>query len=119
MEGITILATKAIYMEPSFSAHFGLFIGIAGAIAFAVTALDTRSWLDTVEIIVFSGLAIVFLALGILSWKVIEKQTSVFSHYEYKVLIDDSVSLNEFNEKYEILDQEGQIYTVIERKVEE
>lgn len=119
MEGITILATNSVYMEPSFWAQIGLIIGTAGVISFAIHALGNHSLLDTVEIIVFSGLAIVFLALGILSWKVIEKQTSVFSHYEYKVLIDDSVSLNEFNEKYEILDQEGQIYTVIERKVEE
>ena len=36
-------------------------------------------------------------------------------HIEYKVTIDDSVSMNEFLDKYEILDQEGKIYTVKER----
>ena len=40
------------------------------------------------------------------------------SHYEYKVLIDESVSLVEFNEKYEIIGQEGSIYTIIERETE-
>jgi len=39
-----------------------------------------------------------------------------FSHIEYKVTIDDSVSMNEFLDKYEILDQEGKIYTVKERE---
>jgi hypothetical protein len=34
----------------------------------------------------------------------------------YKVTIDDSVSMNEFLDKYEILDQEGKIYTVKERE---
>ena len=34
----------------------------------------------------------------------------------YKVTIDDSVSMNEFLDKYEILDQEGKIYTVRERE---
>ena len=29
---------------------------------------------------------------------------------------DDSVSMNEFLDKYEILDQEGKIYTVKEKK---
>lgn len=29
---------------------------------------------------------------------------------------DDSVSMNEFLDKYEILDQEGKIYTVKERE---
>lgn len=38
------------------------------------------------------------------------------SHIEYKVTIDDSVSMNDFLDKYEILDQEGKIYTVRERE---
>ena len=38
------------------------------------------------------------------------------SHIEYKVTIDDSVLMNEFLDKYEILDQEGKIYTVRERE---
>jgi hypothetical protein len=33
----------------------------------------------------------------------------------YKVVIDDSVSMNEFLEKYEIIDQDGKIYTVREK----
>ena len=33
-----------------------------------------------------------------------------------KVTINDSVSMNEFLDKYEILDQEGKIYTVKERE---
>lgn len=38
------------------------------------------------------------------------------SYIKYKVTIDDSVSMNEFLDKYEILDQEGKIYTVKERE---
>ena len=38
------------------------------------------------------------------------------SHTELKVTIDDSVSMNEFLDKYEILDQEGKIYTVKEKE---
>ena len=33
---------------------------------------------------------------------------------QYKVVIDDSVSMNEFVEKYEIIDQDGKIYIVRE-----
>lgn len=36
--------------------------------------------------------------------------------YEYKVIIDDSVSMNDFLDKYEIIDQEGKIYIVRERE---
>jgi hypothetical protein len=34
---------------------------------------------------------------------------------QYKVTITDEVKMNDFIEKYEILDQEGKIYTVKER----
>jgi hypothetical protein len=36
----------------------------------------------------------------------------------YKVIISDEVSMNEFLERYEIIEQEGKIYTVRERSEE-
>ena len=38
---------------------------------------------------------------------------------EYKVIISDEVSMNEFMDNYEILDREGKIYTIRERELEE
>lgn len=38
---------------------------------------------------------------------------------QYKVTISDEVLMNEFLEKYEIIGQEGKIYTVRERSVGE
>ena len=43
------------------------------------------------------------------------KNKNSIDHIEYKVTISDEVSLTEFNEKYEILEQDGKIYTVKER----
>ena len=37
------------------------------------------------------------------------------AYTEYQVTIDDSVSFNEFTEKYEIIDSDGKIYTVKEK----
>lgn len=34
---------------------------------------------------------------------------------QYKVVISDEVSMNEFTENYEIIDQDGKIYTVRDR----
>lgn len=34
----------------------------------------------------------------------------------YQVVVDDSVSMNDFNKRYEIIEQEGQIITVKERE---
>lgn len=39
--------------------------------------------------------------------------------YEYKVTIDDSVSMVEFLEKYEIISQEGKIYTIRDVEVQD
>jgi len=39
--------------------------------------------------------------------------------YEYKVTIDDSVSMVEFLEKYEIVTQEGKIYTIRDVEVQD
>lgn len=42
--------------------------------------------------------------------------TTVEYETRYKVTISDEVSMNEFLDKYEIIEQEGKIYTVRERE---
>lgn len=37
----------------------------------------------------------------------------------YKVLISDEVNFNEFNDKYDVLNQEGKIFVIRDKKVEE
>ncbi len=56
--------------------------------------------------------------IGILPWMLVAAITSTPVSYEthYKVTIDDSVSMTEFMGKYEIIDQDGKIYTVRERE---
>jgi len=44
-----------------------------------------------------------------------EHSEKVFDHTEYKVLINEEVNFIEFNEKYEIINQEGEIFTIIEK----
>lgn len=36
---------------------------------------------------------------------------------EYKVTIDDSVGFNEFNSRYEIISNDGDVYTVIDKEL--
>jgi hypothetical protein len=38
---------------------------------------------------------------------------------QYQVLINEEVSMTEFNERYEIVDQEGQIFTIREKEIDE
>ena len=43
------------------------------------------------------------------------KQTNPNTYVEYKVLIDDTASWNDIYNNYEIIDQEGKIYTIKEK----
>jgi hypothetical protein len=52
--------------------------------------------------------------LGLFCGHVTEKPTAYET--QYKVTVSDKTPMNEFMEKYEIVDQEGRIYTVRERE---
>ena len=59
---------------------------------------------------------LVGMLVGVLVWAIIVATTEKPIAYEtqYKVTISDEVSMNDFLERYEIVDQEGKIYTVRE-----
>lgn len=44
----------------------------------------------------------------------IDNATKVPNYNTYEVILDDSVSMNEFMNAYEVLEQRGQIYVVKE-----
>lgn len=58
---------------------------------------------------VLAIVAIVLMFIGLLA------ETDEIIDTTYQVTISDDVNFVEFNEKYEIIDQEGRIYTVRER----
>ena len=64
---------------------------------------------------VILGCATLF-AMGILDSY--STTTEEIEYYEYKVTIDDSVPMKEFLSKYEIINQEGEIFTIVERENE-
>lgn len=103
MDGVTILQTIPAYFE-SFPGTLTLIMLIAGVVFMFIgcTSLD-KSYLIGI------GLAILTFAVCI----------GVKSHPEqYKVTIDDSVSYNEFTDHYKIIETDGKILTVEERKGE-
>ena len=114
MNGVEILSSETIYntILPKCWLGIGLGCGFIFAFAMALCFANDRIVLGLVCIALMFGSAIVGSLGGTPS------ATDV-NHIEYKVTIDDSVSMNEFLDKYEILDQEGKIYTVKERNYEE
>ena len=55
------------------------------------------------------------LCVALLMGTKIRQTTNQIDYIEHEVLINDSVSLTEFNEKYEIVSQKGKIYIVREK----
>ena len=109
MTGVEILSSETFYntILPEWCTTMGVigaFICILCAIRLFADCYDIAPWISL-------AVSVVFIVLSILGL-IVDKDN--IDHIEYKVTIDDSVSMNEFLEKYEILDQEGKIYTVKE-----
>lgn len=115
MTGVEVLAVEEIAI--GFAFNWSEFWGMA-SIVFCVLlvlgciiAILESNW---VPIIPF---CILGLLLGSLLGFASGDANGIPIEYEnqYKVIISDEVSMNEFIEKYEIIDQEGKIYTVREK----
>ncbi len=111
MNGVEILSSETIYntILPEWCAITGLLLAGVCLVCMCELFANDYTWAGFVALI----LMLVCVVLGALG--LIKNKTDI-SHIEYKVTIDDSVSMNEFLDKYEILDQEGKIYTVKERE---
>ena len=112
MTGVEILSSEAIYntILPEWCLAVSLLCGFVFVIIMAACFASDRIMLGFICIALALGSGVVGSLGGTLS------KTDI-SHIEYKVTIDDSVSMNEFLDKYEIIDQEGKIYTVKERVI--
>ena len=115
MAGVEILATEEVAVAWGFSwtAFIVTFIVVAigGLIASIVTGIQYNSFSFGVFMFV-----ILFIVAGLFGWlagEMLGEPTEYETHY--KVTISDEVSMNEFLERYEIVDQDGKIFTVRER----
>ena len=111
MNGVEILSSETIYntILPEYWLGIGLGCALLFVFAMSLCFANDHIILGCIYIALALGSVIVGGLGGAYS-------NTDISYTEYKVTIDDSVSMNEFLDKYEILDQEGKIYTVKERK---
>ena len=113
MEGVTILNTIEV-MECTWG--FSI-VGLIIAILSLLFLIGIIFSIIKNEVIITSFLSL-FVVFGVvISTMCFGSVNEYFDHYKYQVIVDDSVSLIEFTEKYEILDQEGLIYTVKEKEI--
>ena len=117
MSGIEVLTSNevvAAYEKFNWSS-FWITIAIA---AFGALIVGLAAGLDSGDGVmgIFAFLVTLIIG-GLVFGPLIGYNTGEPIKYEtqYKITIDDSVSMIEFLDKYEIIDQDGKIYTVRER----
>lgn len=112
MEGITVLSENEIMNMPTWTLVITIIGFIIFAISFMIFAICSNKIIQTIFAI-NSICCFIFYIFGLFCMTFIENPTG---KYEYKVTISDEINLVEFNEKYEIINQEGLIYTIKEKE---
>lgn len=124
MEGIRILAEQIIYKENLIAEiAFGINTGAALVmgiviLTFFFTAIECNdfTFVPSLIIFVFIGLFVTSSFLAIKSYE--DLQHKEIDYIEKKVILEDTIQMNEFCNYYEILGQDGEIYIVRERPIE-
>lgn len=115
MNGVEILATEKVISETAFNwTGFwitGIIIIIISLILVILEFL--RGEIEDAWWVFFVGI-ILATTVSYASGKVTEEPIAYKN--QYKVTVSDEVSMNEFYERYEIIDQKGKIYIVEERE---
>ena len=122
MEGVIVLAEEIVYSYNLFTGFIAVlfivlaFIGVPVSIAFTsvCTEVHDPKW------ILGLFLTIISIFVGIFGFFCYNKaeETKTINYVEQKVIVEDTVQINDFLEYYEILDQDGKIYIVRERPID-
>lgn len=116
MSGVEILAMEEVVVDTvfnwkvaiiTFSVLFIVLVLVGLFISFA-----SKDW-NNITVGIILGLI-----LGVFGGIVGGSAEKIPTEYEtrYKVIISDEILMNDFVEKYKIIEQDGRIYTVAERK---
>ena len=114
MEGVEILFAEEVTRSVwnGFVWHWGLaFVVLIGLILISVAIYSTWNGTSGGETDAMVIIGVIFLVAGIFCFY-FNGTIPVYDHTEYKVTVDETVNINEFLEKYELVDQEGKIYIV-------
>ena len=115
MDGITVLSQSEITTKPCWIWIF-LFVSLFVIILGVVLATICASFNKKIGIKLGTVFTIFGIVLFFIDWicgAIIKVPTR---KYTYKVTISDEVNFVEFNNKYEIIDQDGLIYTIKEKE---
>lgn len=111
LDGITLLDTGTKIVSYTWGWNWGGFIAIIFAILLIVVSIICMIDGTGGEIFFIAAIFVGMLGLFIFAHAKPAKTINTYS-----VIIDDSVSMTEFYDKYEVLDIQGKIFTITERE---
>lgn len=111
LDGITLLDTGTKVVSYTWGWSWGGFIAAIFAIFLFVISILCAIDGAGGEIFLVAGIFVGMLSLFIFAHAKPGKTINTYS-----VIIDDSVSMTEFYDKYEVLDIQGKIFTITERE---
>ena len=111
LDGITLLDTGTKVVSYTWGWSWGGFIAAIFAIFLFVISILCAIDGAGGEIFLVAGIFVEMLSLFIFAHAKPGKTINTYS-----VIIDDSVSMTEFYDKYEVLDIQGKIFTITERE---
>lgn len=112
IDGVTVLATETINKPAPWVETLGWIFAITVVCGFLLVILSIffeSDWL----LMVGTPLFICAAGLGLITC-LLTTNITVPDYNTYEVILDDSVSMNQFMNTYEVLEQRGQIYVVKE-----
>lgn len=115
MDGVTILNEMSRHGAEMWQVIGVTLVGVIGILALVSNLFRNWKYLRLFDKLVLTGIhAILMMFIVCLVMLVHIDYKKVYT--QYKITIDDSVSFNEFNSLYEIISQDGDIYTVVEKQ---
>ena len=112
IDGVTILASEVVTAScASMNIICYIFIGL---LALGFLSLLVGAVADSFGLVKTGGIMFVCSFSLFLISLPIDAMTQIPDYTKYEVIIDDSVSMSEFMNTYEVLEQRGQIYVIKE-----
>ena len=115
LEGITILNQTPVLEDPWYVIPLGI---ISFSLLFPFVVLLSIGIAEHNKIIFGISTVITIILLVLLCVAIKTEDTVDTGRYRYEVMIDDSVSFNKVLENYDIIEQNGRIWTIEDKEKE-
>lgn len=113
MDGIVILASSLIEKDHPIFSQIALLLLIPFFLSMVIGIPCATYGKNLIAAI--CAFLFILCSLSAIGFEIASQKFSVPAYVKYEVILDDSVSMNEFMEKYEVLEQRDKIYVIKEK----